>query len=95
MSGMSRRQQAAQEAELKAARDWGSDYFREHPNLMLVEVSRWAATLFAVKQHQIAFLQGYSQARAQHEEFLMESDRDEYPSAEELQAARRDLYGRD
>ena len=75
MSGITRRRQEAEAIELKAAHDWGSDYFREHPDLMLIAVARHAATLFAVKQHQIAFLQGYSAARMQHDEFLMESDR--------------------
>lgn len=75
MSGISRRRQEAEAIEQKAAHDWGSDYFREHPDLLLIAVARHAATLFAVKQHQIAFLQGYSTARMQREEFRMESDR--------------------
>jgi hypothetical protein len=74
MNGVKHQAQLELEAMI-AAMNQGRDYYKQQPNLMLVEVARHAATLLAVKQYQIAFLQGYSQARAQHEEFLMESDR--------------------
>ena len=72
----------AQQLELEAAiaavnnaRDWGADYFKRYPNLMLVEVAREAAERFEPVNLQIVFLQGYSRARMQHEEFLLESER--------------------
>jgi hypothetical protein len=75
MSGQSKRYQQAALAEIESARDQGVDYFHEHPDILLIATARHAATLFPGKQHQIAFLQGYSQARSQHEEFMMESER--------------------
>ena len=55
-------------AAIESARETGYDYFREQPDLMLVEVARHAATLSTDKNHQIAFLQGYSRARIQWQE---------------------------
>jgi hypothetical protein len=69
---MTRKAQLELEAAIAAveqARDAGNEYFHAYGDFMLVEVARHAATLFAVKQHQIAFLQGYSAARAHHEAF--------------------------
>ena len=74
---MRRKAQLELEAEIAAfgnAFNRGNDYFRQRNDLMLVEVARHAATLFAEEQQQIAFLQGYSRARSQHDEFLRESE---------------------
>ena len=77
MTGVQKRDKAAEEAlqQIMDARDQGSNYYRNHSDLMLVEVARHAAELFAEVAHQVAYLQGYSRARIQHEEFLAESDR--------------------
>ena len=61
-------------AAVKAARDLGRDYFKQSPNEMLIEVSRHASTRFTENQHVIAFLQGYSEARLQHDEWMRESE---------------------
>jgi len=62
----------AAEAILRAemnARDWGREYFRQYPDLMLVDVAREGAERFEDKHQQIAFLQGYSEARIAHDEY--------------------------
>ena len=62
--------EAAMQAVLQGivdARNMGHDYFKIAPDLMLVEVARYAATKLNDKNHQIAFLQGYSQARSNHD----------------------------
>ena len=56
-------------AAIELAREQGYDHFREQRDLMLCEVARHAAKLFPNdKNHQIGFLQGYSQARIHWEE---------------------------
>jgi hypothetical protein len=55
-----------------AARDLGRDHFRQKPEAMLIEVSRMASASLTDKKCQLAFLEGYQQARAQHEAFLKE-----------------------
>lgn len=54
---------------IAAVYDAGRDYYRKHPDDMLIAVARHAAALFHGKQHQSAFLQGYIEARTQHEAF--------------------------
>jgi len=54
-------------ALIEQARDQGRDYFKQSPNEMLVEVSRYASVMFSENHHVIAFLQGYSQARIAHD----------------------------
>ena len=67
---MNRKQLLAAQLEVaafSAAMDQGRDYFKLAPDLMLVEVARYAATKLNDKNHQIAFLQGYSQARTNYQ----------------------------
>lgn len=69
--------EAALQAILQAeheARNAGRDYFKQSPNEMLVEVSRLASRQFDNNAHVIAFLQGYSEARLQHDEWMRESE---------------------
>ena len=54
---------------IENARNAGRDYFKQSPNLMLVEVSRHASQCFTSNDHVIAFLQGYSEARIHHDEY--------------------------
>lgn len=68
------KKQRADEAACDAARDLGRDHFRQKPEAMLIEVSRMASASLADKKCQLAFLEGYQQARAQREAFMMESD---------------------
>ena len=76
MSNVQKRDKAAEVAlqAIMDARNDGSEYHQLCPELMLVEVARHAARLFAEVAHQVAYLQGYSRARIQHEEFLAESE---------------------
>jgi predicted AlkP superfamily pyrophosphatase or phosphodiesterase len=69
MSGQSKQRQQAARTEIDNARDWGRNYYREHPDDMLIAVARYAAGVLAEKQHQIAFLQGYIEARTHHDAF--------------------------
>ena len=58
------------DAQMATARDGGRDLFKHKPELMLVEVSRTAASVWPdYKAAQIAYLQGYIEARAQHDAF--------------------------
>lgn len=61
-------EQAARDA-VDHARNAGGDYFKQSPELMLIEVSRHASTLHDDKNHVVAFLQGYSAARGNHDAF--------------------------
>ena len=64
--------EAALQAMLTAienARDAGRDYFKTAPDLMMVEVARYASRQYERNDHQIAFLQGYSEARFRHDEY--------------------------
>jgi hypothetical protein len=54
-------------AGIETARDAGRDYFKEAPDEMLVTVARWAAIAYDDKHLQIAFLQGYGEARIKHD----------------------------
>lgn len=72
MSKPTKAQQLELEAEIAAlnsARDWGRDYYRMFPDLMLIAVAREGAERFEAKPHQMAFVQGYTEARANHEAF--------------------------
>jgi hypothetical protein len=61
---------AEREAVLAVARDLGREAFPHEPELALVTVSRAAAALFPDdKDCQIAYLQGYIEARTQHDAF--------------------------
>lgn len=66
--------QLAAMAELQAAtaqaRDVGREYFVSGPNRMLVEVARRGATLYPHRKDcEVAFLQGYIEARTNHDAF--------------------------
>lgn len=53
---------------LHEAREAGHAHYPTAPQALLVEVARLAAEMYAVsKDSQIAFLQGYVEARRQHE----------------------------
>jgi hypothetical protein len=64
-----REQQAAAMAAVEAAREQGREHFHTTPQDLLVAVARYAATLFPDTARQIAFLQGYCEARGQHDAF--------------------------
>ncbi len=70
---MNKKQLAAIEAACDAARDQGRDHFRQKPEAMLIEVSRMASASLADKKCQLAFLEGYQQARAQRDAFNQEN----------------------
>lgn len=63
---------AARHAEEAVAREAGRDFFEKRPDLMLVEVHRYASRLY--EQHYLpgAFAEGYQSARRQHDEYLAE-----------------------
>ena len=71
---MNKKERAAFEAAREAALDQGRDHFRKEPEAMLCEVARTASASLADKECQMAFLEGFKQARAQREAFMMESD---------------------
>lgn len=60
---------AARETAMQAARALGREYYDSNGDLMLVEVSRHASTLFAKSDEIIAFLQGYCAGRLQHDDY--------------------------
>jgi len=62
-------QQAAAMAAITNARDWGRDYFRRFPELLLIEVSREGSARFDHNDQIVAFLQGYIEARTHHNAF--------------------------
>jgi len=69
-------QDAAQVAAvIEGAKEQGRHYYHKAPGLMLVAVGREGAQRFGDSPRTIAFLQGYVEARTQHEEFLAESER--------------------
>ncbi|HEV7356500.1 MAG TPA: hypothetical protein VGN99_00795 [Steroidobacteraceae bacterium] len=66
--------QLAAMAELQAAtaqaRDIGREYFVSMPQAMLVEIARHGARLYPHRKDcEIAFLQGYIEARTNHDAF--------------------------
>ncbi len=67
------KKERAEEAACDAARDLGRDHFRQEPEALLIEVMRMAATSLADKKCQLAFLEGYQQARAQRDAFNQEN----------------------
>ncbi len=70
--GRNAKEEAAMQAKLVAldnARDAGRLYFKSAPNLMLVEVSQRGSALYDNNNHMIAFLQGYIEARSNHDAF--------------------------
>jgi hypothetical protein len=69
------RKQREEQAEEDHARDLGRELYRERPELMLSEVAREAATHWAWIRAELAFLEGYQEARKQHEEFLTEKEK--------------------
>ena len=58
--------------DLAPIMDAGRDYFRQQPDALLVSAARKASALYASKHDQLAFLEGYRQARLQHELYLAE-----------------------
>ena len=62
--------EAAEELMLRTARDLGRELFGRQPDMALVAVARASATLFNTsKDQQIAYLQGYIEARSHHDAF--------------------------
>ncbi len=66
-----------EEQGIQNARDLGREYYQTQPDLMLSEVAREGAMRWAWKPAEIAFLEGYQEARKQHEEFLTEKESDD------------------
>jgi ferredoxin-NADP reductase len=70
---MSTRKERAAAARLAAlletARDLGRDYYSLQPDEMLAAVHRKASALYSTKDEMFAFVEGYTQARAQREAF--------------------------
>jgi len=70
------KQEAAMKAALQAqeeARDNGRDYFKTDPDELLVTVARYAAMAYGDDTNrQIAFLQGYIDARQKRDEYKRE-----------------------
>lgn len=66
-----REAQNAALAAIDAAREQGREHFRATPQDPLVAVARHGATLFPdrTSARQVAFLQGYIEARAHHDAF--------------------------
>ena len=58
--------------DLAPVMDAGRDYFKQNPDALLVSVARKAAAQYVSKHNQLAFVEGYQQARAQHEAYLQE-----------------------
>jgi hypothetical protein len=73
------REQAALAAELEKARDEGRGWFVNHSSALLLEVHREASHMYDCdglgKEFVLAFVEGFKQARARREEWLMESER--------------------
>jgi hypothetical protein len=66
-------QAAAQETLCNTARDCGREHHRLFPDQMLVAVMREASLLHPDnKEAQLAYLQGYADARRQRDEYLKE-----------------------
>lgn len=61
-------------ADLAPVMDAGRAYYKRDPDALLASVMRKAAAQYASEHDQLAFLEGYSQARQQHEQFLRERD---------------------
>ena len=69
--------EAALQAILQAeheARNAGRDYYKQSPNEMPVAVSRHASRLYDKNSLVTAYMQGYSAARMQHDEWMRESE---------------------
>jgi len=70
------KKQLQQQAEIKAARDAGRDFHRDHADDQLVEVHRWASRVYDTdglgKELVLAFVDGFSQARLNRDIFLHE-----------------------
>jgi hypothetical protein len=81
---MNRKQREEQEIEDKA-RDMGREYYHTKPDLMLCEVAREAMNHWAWKPAEIAFLEGYQEARKRHEEFLTEKSEKESDDDDQAQ----------
>jgi predicted RNA polymerase sigma factor len=75
MKRMSSLKEAAQEARWAAARDMGREHYPRDPEALLVTVHRLACSLFSDKEAALAFVEGFTQARAQREAYLKESAR--------------------
>ena len=67
---------AAQDTLCLTALDNGREHHRLFPDQMLAAVGREASLVYPDnKEAALAYVQGYSQARRQHEEFMAESER--------------------
>ena len=66
-------QRAAQETLCNTARDCGREHHRMFPDQLMATVYREAALIHPDnKEAQLAYAQGYSEARRQHDEYLKE-----------------------
>jgi len=67
-------QRAAQETLCNTARDCGREHHRLFPDQLLIAVAREASLLHPDnKEAQLAYVQGYSAARAQRDEYMKEA----------------------
>jgi hypothetical protein len=60
------------EAALTAARDAGRDHHKQEPEALLADVHRWASRLYESKETAFAFVEGFSAARKQRDDYLRE-----------------------
>jgi hypothetical protein len=67
-----KQREAAAEAALNNARDWGRDFHHMWPEKLMLEVSREASERFEDKDQIMAFYEGYMEARRKRDEFLQE-----------------------
>lgn len=72
MTKQEQKASAARAAEEAAAREAGDAYFKDHQELMLAEVHRYANKKY--EQHYLphAFAEGYQAARKRHDAYLAE-----------------------
>ena len=71
-------QAAAQDTLCRTSRDLGREHHRMFPDQLLVEVGREASLIHPNnKEAALAYVQGYAEARRQHDEFLKEQTQGE------------------
>lgn len=72
MTKQEQKASAARAAEEAVAREAGAAFFKDHPDLMLVEVHRHANRQYEAHYMPAAFVEGYQRGRQQLEEYLAE-----------------------
>lgn len=72
MTKKEREASAARHAEETVAREAGRDFFEKRPDLMLVEVHRYANRLYEQHYMPMAFAEGYQARRRQRDEYHAE-----------------------